>query len=144
MATYAEVFPGVAARGRQLQALFQRYTGRPLILTSGYRDEVQQEELYRAYREGRSRIPANAPGNSAHEHGLALDFSVGRPYPQDREYWEFFWELARRLGFHVIGPRDPVHVEVKNWRGVVAQMDRNSRATLARLSRRDPGGDLTL
>lgn len=144
MATYDNVLPGVAARGRELQRLFRQYTGRQLILTSGYRDEDKQQQLYEDYREGRSRIPAAPPGTSAHGWGLALDFSVGRPYPQDREYWEFYWRLARHLGFHALGAYDPPHIEVKNWRAVAQQLVATAHARMMERARRDPGGDLTL
>lgn len=119
MASYFRTHREVARRGRLVQAAFQRATGRPLILTSAKRSSKKQAELYQAWREGRSRIPAAPPGRSAHEHGLALDFSVGTPYPQNKRLWERYWQIARAHGFRVLGERDPVHIEAPNWREMV-------------------------
>lgn len=119
MASYRGVHREVARRGRLVQQTFERLEGRRLFLTSGYRSAKKQAQLYEDYRSGRSRIPANRPGNSAHEVGLALDFSVGRPYPADKRLWERYWQIARAFGFRPLGPSDPVHIEVPNWRQLV-------------------------
>jgi len=140
---YSKVNPHVAERGRRLQQLFKARTGRELVLTSAYRSPDKQEELYELYRAGRG-LPANPPGQSSHEFGLGLDFSAGRPWPQDRRYWEEFWRLARSVGFNVIGPRDPVHVEAPGWRRVRDQMQAGLRERLRRLYQRDPGGNVEL
>lgn len=119
MASYRGVHPEVARRGRMIQAAFQRETGRPLVLTSAKRSSRKQEQLYRAYRAGRSRLPAAPPGRSAHEYGLALDFTVGRPYPNDQNLWERYWRIAEAFGFRPLGAQDAVHIEVPNWRAIV-------------------------
>ncbi len=119
MATYFGVNREVARRGRLVAQTFQRVTGRPLTLTSGKRSSQKQADLYDAWREGRSALPANRPGTSAHEFGLALDYSVGTPYPQNKRLWEMYWQIARSVGFHALGPSDAVHIEVPNWRSLV-------------------------
>lgn len=118
MASYFGVNREVARRGRLVQAEFQAQTGRRLTLTSGKRSSKKQAELYQAYRSGRSSLPAARPGTSSHEYGYALDFSVGRPYPQDRALWQIYWAIARKHGFRVLGPRDAVHIEAPNWRAL--------------------------
>lgn len=101
---------------------FQATTGRRVVLTSAHRSSQKQSRLREDYESGRSKVPANRPGDSAHEYGLALDFDiVGAPYRGNRDLWQRFWAQARGQGFHVIGPRDPYHVEVPNWRAFVAR-----------------------
>jgi len=46
-------------------------------VTSGFRSFEQQAGLYADYRAGRSRLPAAAPGRSAHNYGLAIDVWAG-------------------------------------------------------------------
>lgn len=55
------------------------------------------------------RYPANRPGDSAHNFGLAFDSWVPDGY---WEAWTFLREFA---GFHVPG-NDRVHAEVPSWR----------------------------
>ena len=43
---------------------------------SGYRDPADQQRLYNLFLQGKG-APANAPGTSLHERGLAVDGSVG-------------------------------------------------------------------
>jgi len=43
------------------------------IVTSGFRDLNEQKVLYDEWRAGRRRLPAAAPGKSAHNYGLAID-----------------------------------------------------------------------
>lgn len=127
MASYLGVNREVARRGRLIAQTFERITGRPLTLTSGYRSPQKQAQLYEDYRAGRSAIPANPPGDSAHEVGLALDFSPGRPYPQDKRLWELYWQVARAFGFEPLGPRDPVHIQVPRWRELVQSWRRQGK-----------------
>lgn len=119
MATYRGVNREVARRGRLVAQTFERLTGRPLYLTSGKRSSQKQAQLYQAYRAGRSTIPAAPPGRSAHELGLALDFSPGRPYPADKALWQRYWQIAQAFGFRVLGESDPVHIEVPGWQQLV-------------------------
>jgi len=58
------------------------------------------------------RFPANRPGDSAHQFGLAFDSTVE---PQDQDTWN---EIRRRVGFGV-PPHDEIHAEVRGWRSFV-------------------------
>lgn len=93
----------------------------PVTVTSVYRDLTTQARLRRAYEtcvaQGRfpgpgCRYPANRPGDSAHNFGLAWD-SVTEPQYQD------WWDAVRQwIGFRV-PPNDRIHAEVPDWRGLV-------------------------
>lgn len=56
--------------------------------------------------------PANAPGDSAHQFGLAWDSQVE---PQYRQWWK---EVRRWVGFRVYD-HDAPHAELPDWRAVV-------------------------
>lgn len=100
-----------------------RHYGVPVTVTSTLRPWEQQAELRRRWEAaGRpSRCvqtrtgtvcPANAPGDSAHEWGLAWDSEVP---PYARRWWDYVRKLA---GFATF-PHDEVHAEVPNWRQYV-------------------------
>lgn len=91
-------------------------------VTSGFRSRSEQAELRRRYERcvrlglfGRTRecmFPANKPGFSAHEYGLAFD-SVVAP-----ELWSWWTRVRQAAGFHVL-PADLPHAEAPNWRDFV-------------------------
>jgi len=98
------------------------YYGIPVTVTSGFRSWADQERLYRNYVQcvetgqyGRTpdcRFPANRPGDSAHNFGLAWDSSVPAG-------WQEAWNYVRRYaGFEVL-ENDLVHAQVPNWRQYV-------------------------
>lgn len=58
------------------------------------------------------RFPANRPGDSAHQFGLAFD-SVVRP--EEQGTWN---AIRRRVGFGVPA-HDEIHAEVREWRRFV-------------------------
>ena len=83
--------------------------GIPVTITSGYRDLETQEDLRKAWQEGRSKWPANRPGESAHNYALAFDSSV---HPRYQSAWN---KIRREEGFR-IPPNDRIHAEYPNWR----------------------------
>ncbi len=95
----------------------------PVTVTSTLRPWAQQQRLRERFekcvREGRfptpgteCAFPANRPGDSAHQFGLAWDSVV----PSWAQSW---WDEVRRLaGFHVL-PNDRIHAEVPQWRSYV-------------------------
>ena len=98
------------------------YYGVPVTITSGARSMAEQATLRRNYERCVSSgrfgqgpdclYPANRPGESAHNFGLAFDSVV----PAELMPW---WLEVRRLaGFHVL-PEDLPHAEVPGWRGFV-------------------------
>ena len=79
-------------------------------VTSGKRSYRRQKELHELYLAGRG-APANRPGTSAHEFGMAADITPDRN--SDYVHLHGVW---RWLGLAVPYPREPWHVEVPNWK----------------------------
>ena len=98
------------------------YYGVPVTVVSGRRSMQEQARLRRNYEQcvssGRfgqgpdCRYPANKPGESAHNFGLAFDSST-----EDR-FMPWWMEVRQLAGFHVL-PNDPPHGEVPGWRNFV-------------------------
>lgn len=84
----------------------------PVTVTSGFRSLSEQKRLRDAWERGESRFPANRPGDSSHNFGLAFD-SVTEPWAQ--EWWNHVRTLA---GFEVL-PNDLIHAQAPNWRQFV-------------------------
>jgi hypothetical protein len=78
-----------------------------LTLTSTIRTFREQSYLYDRYKKGLSNLPANPPGFSAHEYGLAFD-AVTTP----REWLEDVGSVWVSWGGAYGGSRDPVHFEL--------------------------------
>lgn len=96
--------------------------GIPVTVVSGFRSTTEQRRLWNNYqqclRTGRfglapdCKYPANRPGFSAHEYGLAWDSTV------PPEYMGWWVALRRYAGFHVI-EGDLPHAEYPRWRDFV-------------------------
>lgn len=122
----SSLHPEVAARVNWLLAA-ARYYGVPVTVTSTTRSSAYQARLRSNYEQclarglvgsstslvpGMScRYPANRPGDSAHEFGVAFDSSV----PDE---WLPTWTWLREYaGFRVADENgDPIHAEVPDWR----------------------------
>lgn len=102
------------------------YYGLVVTVTSGLRTMAEQTALRARYEKcltlpggvypgnpnPECRYPANRPGDSAHNFGMAWDSSV----PANQLWiWTYLREYA---GFRVPAD-DPVHAEVPNWRSFV-------------------------
>lgn len=59
------------------------------------------------------RYPANRPGDSAHNYGLAFDSTVP-------EQWWPAWTWLRRAAGFAVPDSDRVHAEVPGWRAYVS------------------------
>lgn len=73
-------------------------------ITSGYRSYATQKKLYLDYINGRALYPANPPGQSMHEKGLALDVVADN---QDDVV-----ALLTSIGLVWAGPEDPIHFQM--------------------------------
>ena len=73
-------------------------------ITSGYRTYAQQAKLYRDYINGVSHYPANKPGSSSHEKGLALDILSTNN--------SLLVTLLTNIGLVWAGPNDPIHFQI--------------------------------
>lgn len=87
--------------------------GIPVTVTSGYRSWAEQQKLRNEYLAGRSKYPANAPGDSSHNWGLGWDSWV----PDG--YWPAWHYIRQAIGFKIYPERDRVHAEYPGWRNVV-------------------------
>lgn len=118
----AGLVPEVRERA-ELALSWAKYYQLDVTVTSAYRSWAEQTKLYNQYRDclargqqispnnpdARCHFPANAPGDSAHNYGLAWDSWV----PEEQQWaWNYLREYA---GFQLY-PNDVVHAEVPNWR----------------------------
>lgn len=93
-----------------LYSVGKAYDGR-LVVTSAKRSSAKQAELYAKWLRGESPIPANRPGTSLHEYGLAFDMArIGKdPLTDPLLAWlGLVWGL---VGGRHGGIRDPVHFQ---------------------------------
>jgi len=73
-------------------------------VTSGYRSYATQAKLYKDFIEGRALYPANPPGQSMHERGLAIDVVS--------DNLTKLVSLLTSTGLSWAGPRDEVHFQM--------------------------------
>lgn len=100
-----------------------RMYGLSPVVTSVFRSWTEQAELRRNYERclasgefgltSRCRYPANQPGDSAHNYGLAWDSWVP---PEQRPLWRLIREY---IGWRV-PEGDWIHAEVPGWRQYVS------------------------
>lgn len=90
-----------------------------IIVTSGYRTFLEQEQLYRRFLAGNSRFPANPPGDSAHNHRLAWDSVLPRPF-RGIPAFERWWIAVREAAGFFVPPNDHPHAAVPGWRRFVS------------------------
>lgn len=97
------------------------YFNVPVRVASVYRTWNEQSALYNRYQACRAAglypspecpYPANAPGDSAHNYGLAWDSVV------DEQYEQWWKEVRRMIGWQVYD-HDAPHAELPGWRTVV-------------------------
>ena len=98
------------------------FYGVPVTIVSGRRSMDEQRRLRRNFEQcvatGRfpsppdCKFPANRPGDSAHNFGLAWDAVV----PDRFMPW---WIHVRRLAGFEVRENDGPHAEYPNWRGFV-------------------------
>jgi D-alanyl-D-alanine carboxypeptidase len=122
--------PLVRERAELAMAWAQRY-GLQVTVTSGYRSWAEQTQLRTQYEtclargervdpanpNPACRYPANEPGDSAHNYGMAWDSWV----PED-QWW--LWTYLRRAAGFAVFENDRVHAEVPEWRKYATQTRR--------------------
>lgn len=103
--------PVVRQRAELAHQLAERFRI-PTFVTSTFRSWEEQDRLRKKFLAGKSNFPANAPGDSAHNYGLAWDSTTEPEFQAD-------WDLIRWwVGFDV-PPNDNIHAEVPGWRQFV-------------------------
>ena len=103
---------GLDARVRPLAEAAYLYAlerGLKPVVTSVFRSYTEQKALRESYERGLSRFPANRPGDSAHNYGLAFDSVVS---PDQEQLWT---AIRISFGWHVPA-NDVIHAEVPSWR----------------------------
>jgi len=112
MANLNTLRPGLVPWAKWILEVGRRVDGR-LVVTSARRSSAKQAKLRQRWERGLSKIPANRPGTSLHEYGLAFDLArIGvDPFDDDLLPWlGYWWEYyGGRWG----GKRDPVHFQIK-------------------------------
>lgn len=99
--------------------------GLDILVTCTLRPWTEQAALYAQGRTTPGRVVTYArPGDSAHNHGLAVDFvpmAAGKPqWSATHPHWQIAGELAERAGLEWAGRwkrfREYPHVEMPVWR----------------------------
>ena len=94
-----------------------RWYGIPVTVTSVNRTWSQQAALYARYRAALDsgsfpsasvRYPANPPGQSAHQYGMAWDSVVS---PRDQPDWN---SIRAEIGW-LVPSNDSIHAELSGW-----------------------------
>ncbi|HEU4544391.1 MAG TPA: hypothetical protein VFR23_24885 [Jiangellaceae bacterium] len=100
--------------------------GIPVTVTSGKRSWAEQVRLRKQFESclargervhpgnpnAACRWPANRPGDSSHNYGLAFDSWV------PDQYWPAWNYIRRAVGF-AVPEHDRIHAEYPQWRSVV-------------------------
>ncbi len=86
-----------------------QYYGLTPTVTSVFRGWAQQQALRTRWEQGRSRWPANRPGDSAHNYGWAFDSAVPEPH-------QATWDAIRRQVGWRVPSHDYIHAELPDWR----------------------------
>jgi len=79
------------------------------VVTSVRRPWAEQQRLRERWERGESQFPANRPGDSAHQYGLAFDSWV------PDEHMACWVDIRRSVGLSVPAG-DLIHAERPNWR----------------------------
>jgi len=82
------------------------------VVTSTVRAWAEQLQLRQKWERGESEFPANRPGDSAHEYGLAFDSWV------PDEQMPCWVEIRRCVGLRV-PDGDLIHAERPEWRSSI-------------------------
>ena len=93
-----------------IYAVGKYYDGR-LVVTSARRSRAKQAELRRRWEMGLSSIPANRPGTSLHEYGLAFDLARIGKDPLGDPLLNWLGKVWEHYGGRHGGERDPVHFQ---------------------------------
>jgi LAS superfamily LD-carboxypeptidase LdcB len=88
--------------------LYGQKLGLSVEVTSARRVQAEQQRLYAQYLAGRSSYPVAAPGQSAHQYGVAWDSTVP---PAQQETWN----AVRRAFGWLVPTNDLIHAEVPGW-----------------------------
>lgn len=111
MADLNTLEPFLIPYAKYIFRLGKYYDGR-LVVTSARRSPKKQYELYRKWKAGKSLIPANRPGTSLHEYGLAFDMARLGIDPLADPLLDYLGRVWTSMGGRHGGIRDPVHFQI--------------------------------
>lgn len=111
MADLGTLHPQLVPFARALHSWGRSIDGR-LVVTSARRSPQKQWELYQKWISGKSLIPANRPGTSLHEYGLAFDMARLGINPLGDPLLDYLGQVWAFWGGRHGGDRDPVHFQV--------------------------------
>lgn len=92
--------PQVKENLNKLAHAYKAKTGKTLIVNSAFRSYEKQKQLYELYKAGKGN-PANRPGYSLHEYGLAVDIDRGQAAELEKS------GLLKEFGFYRPLPNNP-------------------------------------
>ena len=110
MADLKQLQSGLVPWAQWIYHVGKNYDGR-LVVTSARRSPAKQQRLYQKWIRGESRIPANRPGTSLHEYGLAFDMARIGVDPLDDPLLNWLGRVWEHYGGRHGGSRDPVHFQ---------------------------------
>lgn len=110
MANLNTLEPHLVPWAKWILAVGRQYDGR-LVTTSARRSSAKQARLYDLYIRGQSKIPANRPGTSLHEYGLAFDLARIGKEPLGDPLLAWLGRVWEYYGGRHGGERDPVHFQ---------------------------------
>ena len=110
MADLRTLHPQLVPWARWIYAV-GKYYDPLLVVTSARRSSAKQAELRSRWERGLSKIPANRPGTSLHEHGLAFDMARIGKEPLGDPLLAYLGRLWEYYGGRHGGERDPVHFQ---------------------------------
>ena len=112
MADLDTLHRGLIPWAKYLYAVGKHNDGR-LVVTSSFRSMAKQAELRRRWETGLSRIPANRPGHSLHNFGLAFDMARLGIDPLADPLLNWLGALWESWGGRWGGETDPVHFQIR-------------------------------
>lgn len=110
MADLNTLHPWLIPYAKYLYSYGKSFDGR-LVVTSARRSSRKQAELRRKWESGESQIPANRPGTSLHEFGMAFDMARLGYDPLTDPLLVHLGEVWDWMGGRWGGIRDPVHFQ---------------------------------
>jgi len=112
MADLRTLHPGLVPWARWIYAVGKAESGK-LVVTSARRSTAKQAELHLRYLQGLSEIPANRPGTSLHEFGLAFDLAQMGVNPFEDALLPWLGHWWEHYGGRWGGVLDPVHFQIR-------------------------------
>ena len=110
MADLKTLHPHLVPWAKELYRYGKLLDGR-LVVTSALRSRKKQAALHAEWVAGKSLIPANRPGTSLHEYGLAFDMARLGQDPLTDPLLQWLGRVWEHWGGRYGSARDPVHYQ---------------------------------